>query len=342
MSLLRGLCIGAGYFAQFHFDAWRRIDDARIIGVCDKDFTKAQRAAEFMGTARAFDDVTTALESTAPDFVDIITPPDSHAALVSACAKKGVSVICQKPLAPDYPTAERIVSAAERAGVRMMVHENFRFQPWHRELKRLIGAGAVGGRLHSLICRTRTGDGWGNDAYQARQPYFRDMPRFLLHETGVHFIDVFRYLGGEITQVAAFLRRLNPIIAGEDAGIVVCRFSSGAVGTWDANRFNESTADNPRLTFGDFLIEGSDGSLRLYPDGRITVQPIGQRERDHPYDWRDIGFAGDCVHAAQRHFIDSLRNDTPFETDGRGYLKTLRVVEAAYEADRTQRSVVLD
>ena len=342
MNVLRGLCIGAGYFAQFHFDAWRRIEEVRIVGICDKDIVKARRAAELVGGAAAFDNVAAALEATAPDFVDVITPPASHAELVTACAKTGASIICQKPLAPDYATAERIVAEAERAGVRLMVHENFRFQPWHRELKRLLDAGAIGDRLHSLSFRTRTGDGWGEDAYLSRQPYFRDMPRFLVHETGVHFIDVFRYLGGEIGEVAAFLRRLNPVIAGEDAGLLVFRFASGATGTWDANRFNESTAENPRLTFGEFLIEGSGGSLRLHGDGRITVQRLGQRERDHPYDWRDVGFAGDCVYATLRHFIDSLRNDRPFETDGREYLKTLRVVEAAYESDRKRCIVTIE
>ena len=46
------------------------------------------------------------------------------------------------------------------------------------------------GRLHSISCRTRMGDGWQTDAYLARQPYFRTMPQLLVYETGVHFIDV--------------------------------------------------------------------------------------------------------------------------------------------------------
>ncbi len=73
-----------------------------------------------------------------------------------------------------------------------MVHDNFRFQPWHREFRRLLDAGAIG-RLHSISCRTRMGDGWQPDAYLARQPYFRTMPQLLIYETGVHFIDVYRY-----------------------------------------------------------------------------------------------------------------------------------------------------
>jgi predicted dehydrogenase len=261
--------------------------------------------------------------------------------LVAACAKHGVSIICQKPLAPDFVTAERVVQTAEEAGVRLMVHENFRFQPWHRELKRLLDERVIGDRLHSLSFRTRTGDGSGKDAYLGRQPYFREMPRFLIHETGVHFVDLFRYLGGEITEVSAHLRRLNPVIAGEDAALVVVCFASGATGLWDANRYNDSTAADPRLTFGEFLIEGNGGSVRLYANGRITVQPLGGQESTHNYNWSNTGFGGDCVFATQSHFIECLQSDSPFETGGREYLQTLRVVEAVYDADHTRRSVTL-
>ena len=315
---------------------------AQIVGVCDKDIAKARRAADFLGANGAFDEFGTALRAVSPDFVDIITPPDSHMDLVAACAEQGVSIICQKPLAPNFATAERIVQSAEQANVRLMVHENFRFQPWHRELKSLLDARAIGDRLHSLSFRTRTGDGSGDAAYLSRQPYFREMPRFLIHETGVHFVDLFRFLGGEITEVSAHLRRLNPVIAGEDAALVVVRFASGATGLWDANRFNDSAAADPRLTFGEFLIEGNGGSLRLYGDGRITVQPLGGQECSHNYNWSNVGFGGDCVYATQRHFIECLESGAPFETGGREYLQTLRVVEAVYDADRLRRSVSLD
>jgi predicted dehydrogenase len=97
--------------------------------------------------------------------------------------------------------AREIVANAAAANVRFMVHENFRFQPWHREIKRLINAGAIGDKMHSLHFRTRMGDGWGEDAYIPRQPYFRDYPRLLVYETGIHFIDTFRYLAGDISRV---------------------------------------------------------------------------------------------------------------------------------------------
>ena len=72
------------------------------------------------------------------------------------------------------------------------------------------------------------------------------MPKLLVFETGVHFIDTFRYLAGEIDETYALLKRLNPVVKGEDAGLLTFRFANGATGVWDANRYNESNSDDPR------------------------------------------------------------------------------------------------
>ena len=336
---LRGLGVGAGYFSPFHYEAWSRLDGAEIVAVCDPDADRAGRARAQFGIERRYADVREALDAERPDFLDVITPPSTHLELVREAADRGVHVICQKPLAPSLAEAERIVSLARDAGIRLMVHENFRFQPWHREIKRLLDAGTIGATLHGLSFRSRTGDGWGPDAYLARQPYFRAMPRLLVHETGVHFIDTFRYLGGEVRRVYAVLRRLNPVIAGEDCGLLVLEFARGGVGSWDANRYNESNAADPRYTFGEFLVEGDGGTIRLAPDGTLTIQALGEPERPHPYKHERRGFAGDCVFATQRHFLECLRDGRPFETGGEDYLRTLLVQEAAYESARLRLPV---
>lgn len=326
---LRGVAVGAGYFSQFHYDAWPRVAGAVLVALCDRDRARAEAVAQRLGIPNVYDDLAVMLDAEKPDFIDIITPPDTHLSLTRLAAERGVHVLCQKALAPSVREAAHIVEEAARADIRFMVHDNFRFQPWHRELRRLLDRDTIG-RLHSLSCRTRMGDGWQPDAYLARQPYFRTMPQLLIFETGVHFIDIYRYLGGEVTRVFARLRRLNDGIAGEDTGVVLFEFESGAVGLWDANRYNESLSADPRYTFGDFLLEGDRGALRLDEDGRMSVHRLGEGPRDHAYPHDRRGFAGDCVHATLQHFVDGLRAGTPFETDGRDYLKTLAVQEAVY------------
>jgi predicted dehydrogenase len=335
MSRLKGVAIGAGYFSRFQYEAWTRIPEVEITALSNRDADRARPLMEAHGVPRHYTDYREMIEAERPDFVDVITPPETHREMCRFAAERGVHVICQKPLAPTFGEAKAIVEEMRAAGVRFMVHENWRFQPWHREIRRLLDAGAVGGRLHSLAFRMRMGDGWGDDAYLARQPYFRDYPRLLVYETGVHFIDTYRYLGGRVERVYARLRRLNPVIAGEDCGLLVFDFASGAVGLLDANRYNEPNFPNPRYTFGEFLVEGDRGSIRLQGDGRITLQPLGEAEREHGYPHEDRNFAGDCCHAIQRHFVDRMLDGRPFETNGEDYLETLAVQEAVYESAAT-------
>ncbi|WP_442509331.1 Gfo/Idh/MocA family protein [Novipirellula sp. SH528] len=331
----RGVAVGAGYFSHFHFDAWNRIPGAELVAICDVDREKANAVARKYEIANVYDDVETMLQAEKPDFIDIITRPDSHLDLVRIAAEAGIDVICQKPLSPTIDEAAELVNVASAASIRLMVHENFRFQPWYREMRGLMQRGAMGETLHSLSVRTRMGDGWQTDAYQARQPYFATMPQLLVFETGVHFIDTFRFLGGEIEGVFASLRRLNSNIAGEDTGIIVFEFEGGARGVWDASRYHESDVEDPRYTFGECLVETDGGSIRLSSDGQITTQKLGHPVQPHPYEHHRRGFAGDCVYFTQKHFIDSLCNEAPFETSGEEYLKTLRVQAAIYQSAET-------
>jgi len=339
MSNLKGVAVGAGYFSQFHFDAWSRIDDAQIVAVCDIDESAASRAAGEYSIANHYTDFGLMLDKEQPDFIDIITRPDSHLELVQQAASRKIPIICQKALAPTFPEAEQIVAVAKQAEIPLMIHENFRFQPWYREIKRLIEADEIGDRLHSFSFRCRMGDGWQPDAYMDRQPYFRTMPRLLVFETGVHFVDTFRYIAGEIDGVYASLRKLNKDIVAEDTATILFEFASGAEGLWDANRFNEPASKEARFTFGEALVEGSGGSIRLYGDGRLSLQRLGSEPVDVTYPCEKRGFAGDCVFATQEHFVDCLQAGSAFETSGTEYLKSLKIVEAIYQSAETRQPV---
>jgi predicted dehydrogenase/kynurenine formamidase len=335
----RGAIIGAGYFSDFHLDAWRRLPGAQIVCVCDLDETKARQAADKYGIAEVVTDPRVVIERDDLDFVDIATPPTGRLELVELATRRGLAVICQKPLAADFATAKKVLDAGAASSAPFMVHENFRFQPWYREIKRLLETGAIGGKLYSITMRSRMGDGWGSEAYLGRQPYFRTMPRLLVHETGIHFVDTFRYLAGEIVECSASLRRLNPVIAGEDAGRLSFRFQSGAEAVWDANRYNESLSEDFRYTFGEMLVEGDGGSIWLDFDGTIRIKKLGQAASVHEYTRPRQSFGGDCVYACQQHFLDVLDGKAVCETSPREYEKSLRVVEALYDSSRQNRPV---
>lgn len=339
---LRIACIGAGYFAQFHLEAWQRLREVEVLAICDQDIQKASAFAERFEIDKIYTDYREMIEKENPDALDVITPPHTHIEICCFAASKGIHIICQKPLAPTYQEACELVESVERYGVRFMVHENFRFQPWFRFLKQQLDKGVIGDRLHQVYFRFRTGDGWQEDAYMNRQPYFRQMPRLLVFETGVHYIDSFRYLGGEISAVYAQLKRWNENIAGEDTAFIHFEFEKSGSAIWDANRYNESEAEDPRFTFGTCLLEGNKGALKLKTDGRIMLHPLGETPVELSYPLEKKNFAGDCVYATQAHFVQALRNRLPFETNGRDYLKTLLVLEAVYESSAKQQRLAIE
>lgn len=330
---LRGLVVGSGYFSQYQLEAWQRMPDVQIVGLCGLDLLTTETAARTWSIPNVYTSFTRALDTEKPDFVDLITPPATHLDLVRQAAERGVAIICQKPLAPTLVEATELVSVTERYNVRFMVHENFRFQPWHQELKKLLNSGLVGDTIYSIYWRMRMGDGWSADAYLARQPYFRTYERFLIYETGIHLIDTLRYLtGSDVRDLTARLHQRNSHILGEDSGFVFLQFETGAEAVLDMSRYNESAFNQPRYTFAELLlIDLNGGTLRLFADGRIEIQPLGQPATIHSYSHEAKNFAGDCVYTCQRHFIDSLLSGQLFETSGQDYLKNMAVQERIYK-----------
>jgi D-apiose dehydrogenase len=332
--------VGAGYFSRFHLEGWRDVAGAQVVAWCDTDAARLDAAAREFGIARTFSDVDAMLDAVDCDLLDIVTPPPSHAALVARAHERRIPVICQKPLTPSWTQSLALADAAQRSGTLCVVHENFRFQPWYREARRLIDAGSLGA-VHSVAFRLRPGDGQGPRAYLDRQPYFQQMPRLLVVETAIHWIDTFRFLMGEVEAISARLRRINPAIAGEDAGYLLFEFDGGATGLFDGNRLNDHVAQDPRRTMGEMWLEGSAGVLRLDGDARLFFKPHHGPEAEHRYDRGPATFGGGCCAALQRHVVAHLLHGAPVENTIADYLVNLRVQEAAYESHACGRRIVM-
>jgi predicted dehydrogenase len=129
------------------------------------------------------------------------------------------------------------------------------------------------------------------------------------------------------------------VIRGEDAGQLLLVFESGATAIWDANRFNESDAAEPRYTFGEMRIDGTAGHLTMDATSVIRLKPLGQPATELAYARERRNFAGDCVYALQRHFVDCMISGREFESNGANYLQNVRLVDAAYESVRTGQTI---
>ena len=341
--------IGLGYFSQFHLNAWQNIDGCRITAVCDSNESTLNTVAADIDaqaskhTVKTYTNAVTLLNEQHADIVDLVVPPPAHANLIRAALKPGRLIICQKPFCVSYDEARRICDEATAADTTVIIHENFRFQPWYRQIKHCVDTGLLGS-LYQCRFALRPGDGQGADAYLARQPVFQTMPRLLIHETGVHFIDLFRWLLGPVTSVYADLRRLNPVIRGEDDGLLILQHANGVRSVFDGNRLVDHVASNTRLTMGELTVEGEKGVITLNGEGQIMFRALGaQTTETIAIEWpvsQDV-FGGGCVEWLIQHAVNAYRSQQPYENTAEDYLDVVRATEAAYESARQARRIDL-
>jgi predicted dehydrogenase len=322
---LTGGIIGCGFFAARHMEAWRRMPDVAIVAAADPELDRARAFAP-----RAYHSAHEMLSREPLDFVDIVTRAGQHPSLVQLAVDKNTPVICQKPLAPDWPTAAEMVHYAEAAGVPLMIHENWRWQPWYRIANEMIKRGDIGAPI-GYGFRSRAGDGAGDEPYP-QQPYFRGLQRFLIDEALVHHIDVASFLFGDITTVYAQAGRRNQSITGEDWAILTLTHKDSVHGWIDGHRFRDPQPDGP--VAGDAFFEGEAGTISILPTGDVYS--------NRSLAWKNdvtAGYRGDSVAATQAHFIASLKSKKPFETEGRRYLHTFAAVQAAYQSIAERRCI---
>lgn len=324
-------CLGAGYFSQFQHDAWRRNPRTHLLACADHDLDKAKAVVP----DNAYTSLQEMLSGTRVDVLDIITPSSTHITAIEAAVNFGLrAIICQKPFCQSLSEARHAIALASDANIPLVIHENFRFQPWYRCMRDAIDKGMIG-KVLQFTFRLRTGDGQGADAYLERQPYFQKMPRLLVHETAVHLIDTTHYLLGKADNVYADLRTLNPAIRGEDAGYILFGYDSGKRALFDGNRLLDHQAENTRLTFGEALLEGDKGVVSLTGDGQVELRAFAQRDATvllPAKQWP--GFAGDCVYAFQDHVVSALLDNTALENKAQDYVTVLETVEKVYESDK--------
>jgi predicted dehydrogenase len=326
--VLRGAIIGCGFFARNHIHAWRELEGVEMVAACDLDARRARQFAGSHGIPATYTDPARMLAEQRVDFVDIVTQPHTHRELVEAAAGAGVHVICQKPLAPSLKDARAMVEVCRAAGVRFMVHENFRWQTPMRALRE--AAREIGPLFHAQISFR---SGW--DVYAA-QPYLATDKRFILYDLGVHLLDLARFFAGEAVRLHCEAQRVNPRIRGEDAATVLLRMDGGAVCVVEM-----SYATRPeRELFPQTLVrlEGADGTAELGPDYQLAVTTARGTERQSVapdrYAWSapPAEAIQQSVVAIQRHWLECLREGREPETSGADNLRTLELVFGAYRS----------
>src|SRR5258706_7256592 len=314
----RGALIGCGFFARNHLHAWRETEGAEIVALCDADRDRLEAAGKDFGVERLYTDAAAMLREAQPDFVDIATTAASHRPLVELAARAGVAAICQKPFAPSLADARAMVAACERAGVPLMVHENFRWQAAIQAVGRALRDGAIGAPF------------WGRVSFRSAfdvfsgQPYLAQNERFIVEDLGIHILDIARFLFGDVERLSATTSRVNPAISGEDVATVLLSHESGVTSVVDCSYASRLSNE----LFPQTLIEvdGAQGTLRLSADYRLEIHDRDGTRNEvvapPSLSWTSAPWEAiqGSVLSIQRHWIACLRSGAETATSGRDNL----------------------
>lgn len=340
MASLSGALIGCGFFAVNQMHAWRDIDGASIVAICDRDPERLRIVGDQFGVAKRYTDAEALFSAETLDFVDIATTVGSHRPLVEMAAAHRVPVICQKPFAPALADAKAMVAACAKAGVPLMVHENFRWQSPIQAVRAVLDSGEIGTPFFGRISFRSAYDVFSG------QPYLATGKRFIIEDLGIHILDIARFLLGDVSSLTARTARVNPAIAGEDVATMLMDHRSGATSVVDCS-YATRLAVEP---FPETLIEidGSDGTVRLAQGYQLTVTgKSGTTVRDIsppllPWASRPWHNIQESVLAIQRHWVDCLASGKEPATSGADNLKTFALVEAAYAGAASRQPVPID
>lgn len=247
VSSLAFALIGAGRIGKIHAaNLATRVRGARLVGIADIDLAAARQVAQEWDVPRVVDDYRALVDDPAVDAVVIASATDTHIPIIEYAAAAGKHIFCEKPISYDLAQIDRALQAVERAGVKLQIGFNRRFDPNFRKVRALIAEGRIGTPyiLH-IISR---------DPAPPPLDYLRVSGGIFLDMT-IHDFDMARYLiGSEVSEVYAMGDvRIDPqigAIGDIDLAITLLRFENGVLGTIDNSRRSSYGYDQRVEVFG--------------------------------------------------------------------------------------------
>ena len=341
MKNLRFAIFGCGFWSQFQLGAWTELEGARCVALYNRTLSKAEDLARRFNVPAVYDDPEELLRKEELDFIDIITDVDTHARFVEMGVQYGLKhIICQKPMAPDYETAKGMVRVCRDAGVRLYIHENYRYEAPIRRFKGILDSRIIGKPFKARVSFLSGFPVFDN------QPFLAELEKFILTDMGSHVLDVTRYLFGECQSLWCQKLTVNRDIKGEDVAVVMMEMKNGM--PVYAELSYASIVEHDSFTTVFVLVEGDKGSAYLGPDFEIrTTTREGTRSEKvtfPSYDWADPDYIVNHESGIpiNRDILNDIRGTGRAETTAEDNFETVRLVWASYESAATGQKINLD
>lgn len=339
---LRFALVGCGRIAPRHAELLSSgaIAGAQLAGVCDVKADRAQLIGEKAGVPW-FQDMHVMMGSLSVDVVVILTESGNHARHVLELVRYGKHIVVEKPMALRLEDADAMIQACDKAGIRLFVVKQNRFNVPVVQARAALDAGRFGrlvlGTVRVRWCRQQT--------YYDQDPWRGTwaLDGGVLTNQASHHIDLLTWMFGDVERVYAMSRTALVDIEAEDTAVVSLQFASGALGVIEA-----TTATRPTDLEGSLSILGEGGTVEI---GGFAVNEMRTWNFVNPlptdvevvekYSVNPPNVYGFGHHAYYENLVDAIVNGKPHLVDGLEGRKSLELISAIYESIETGREVPL-
>jgi predicted dehydrogenase len=340
--MLRFALIGCGRIAVRHAELLgkKQIAGAELAAVCDVVPAKAERFGRQYGVPH-FADMHEMMRTVAPDVAVVLTESGNHAEHVVSLAQYKRNVVVEKPMALTLDDADAMIEACDRAGTRMFVVKQNRFNVPVIKLRQALEAGRFGrlvmGTVRVRWCRTQAY--YDQDAWRGTWA----LDGGVLSNQASHHVDLLEWMMGEVDSVFAKANTALVDIEAEDTAVVLLRFRNGALGVIEA-----TTAARPKDLEGSISILGERGSVEIggFAVNEMKVWNFSQADDEdatvmQKYSVNPPNVYGFGHQAYYEHVVDCILHDKQQLVDGLEGRKSLELISAIYESIETGREVPL-
>jgi predicted dehydrogenase len=325
--------IGCGWAGERHARVYDRCG-ARLRWCVDTVPSRAEALAQGRPDVQVSTQFHDALRDPAAAAVDVCLPHCLHAPVAIEAAQAGKHILVEKPLAHSLEAADRMIAAAQKADVLLMVAENEHFNPLYHRMRELIADGVVG--EPALVQMKR--ECYLNRSFLEDRPWFLDAEAAaggIMMSGGIHDVDILRLVVGEIESIQALRAHQRfAQMEGDDTSVALIRFCSGAVGTLVESFCMKSLATASGREIHTLRVDGDLGHISAH-DGR-TIRVFSERS-DYLVDGCPAEHVlyvrpQDTFRLEIEHFVNCIRSRSEPVTSGRAQREGLRIVLEAYQS----------
>jgi len=329
--------VGCGGIVNYGHIPSYQASGFNLIGGYDRNQEAAEKTVQTHGLKKVYKSLDDLLSDPTAQIVDVAVVPWEQRDIVKKVVAAGKHLLCQKPFADKYADAIAMTALAQNAGLKMAVHQQFRWSSIIRAARAILAEGWLGEVLDVQV-QVSIATPWDMWSWIAVQPRLE----VLFHS--IHYLDSLRYLFGDPALVTSrHSKHPAQKAKGETKTITTWDYSNGMQILIAICHFDWSPAlySNFRVLGSDGVIEGTIGTNYDYPDGRSDT--IKFTSREHPERNFSATLPGkwipDAFYGPMASLMEAIQTNSSPITSSEDNLGTLRVVEAAYRSMNEARSV---